>query len=112
MTAIRSASEGGCQFIEKVRTKTHLYDFGVEYIHHADLIQYDEFDKTHWSFEIHQASPEETKDCLSWMAREGSFHPTAFGAKVRLPDPRVLSCFLMEKRPSVVSQSVPRPPSG
>jgi hypothetical protein len=29
VTAIRSASEGGCQFIEKVRTKTHLYDFGV-----------------------------------------------------------------------------------
>jgi len=45
------------------------------------------------------------------MAREGSFHATAFGAKVKLPDPKVLTCFLMEKRPSVVlrtSQSYQR----
>jgi len=81
----------------------------VEYIHHADLIRYDEFDKAHWNFEIHQASPEETRDCLSWMAREGSFHHTAFGAKIKLPDPKLLTCFLMEKRPSVVRESVPPP---
>ena len=78
----------------------------VEYIHHADLIRYDEFDKTRWNFEIHQASPEETRDCLSWMVREGSFHPTAFGAKAKLPDPKGLTCFLMEKRPLVVSERV------
>jgi hypothetical protein len=74
----------------------------IEYIHHTDLIRYDEFDKSRWNFEIHQASPEEEKDCLSWMAREGSFHPTAFGGKIKLPDPKSLTCFLMEKRPSVV----------
>jgi hypothetical protein len=83
----------------------------VEYIHHADLIRYDEFDKTRWNFEIHQASPEETRDCLSWMAREGSFYPTAFGAKAKLPDPKGLTCFLMEKRPLVVSESVPKLPA-
>jgi hypothetical protein len=77
----------------------------VEYIHHADLIRYDEFDKTRWNFEIHQASPEDTRDCLSWMAREGSFHPTAFGAKAKLPDPKGLTCFLMKKRPSAVRES-------
>jgi hypothetical protein len=81
----------------------------VEYIHHADLIRYDEFDETRWNFEIHQASPEETRDCLSWMAREGSFHPTAFGAKAKLPAPKGLTCFLTEKRPLVVSESVPKP---
>src|SRR5207302_1484704 len=116
----------------------------VEYIHHADLIRYDEFAKTRWNFEIRQASQEETRDCLSWMAREGAFHPTdslwflleirqasqeetrdclswmaregafhptAFGAKMKLPDPKVLSCFLMDKRPSVVSESVPKLPT-
>jgi hypothetical protein len=80
----------------------------VEYIHHTDLIRYDEFDKFRWNFELHHASPEEEKDCLSWMAREGSFHPTAFGAKTKLPDPRRLTCFLMEKRPSVASENVPK----
>jgi hypothetical protein len=80
----------------------------IEYIHHNDLIRYDEFDKSRWNFEIRQASPEEERDCLSWMAREGSFHPTAFGAKTNLPDPKRLSCFLTEKRPSVVSDTVPK----
>lgn len=80
----------------------------IEYIHHTDLIRYDEFDKFRWNFEIHQASPEEEKDCLSWMAREGSFHPTAFGAKTKLPNLKTLTCFLMEKRPSVVSENVPK----
>ena len=81
----------------------------VEYIHHTGLIPYDAFDKTRWNFEIRQASPEETRDCLSWMAREGPFHPTAFGAKEKLPDPKGLACFLMEKRPSVVNESAPKP---
>ena len=80
----------------------------VEYIHHTGLIPYGAFDKTRWNFEIHQASPEETRDCLSWMAREGPFHPTAFGAKAKLPDPQRLACFLMEKQPSAVTESVPR----
>ena len=83
----------------------------VEYIHHTGLIPHDAFDKTRWNFEIHQASPEETRDCLSWMAREGPFHLTAFGAKAKLPDPQGLACFLMENRPSVVSGRVSKPPS-
>jgi len=48
------------------------------------------------------------------MAREGPFHPTAFGAfgaKAKLPDPQGLACFLMEKRPSVVSEGVPKLPT-
>jgi hypothetical protein len=39
------------------------------------------------------------------MAREGAFHPTAFGAKAKLPDPKGLTCFLMEKRPLHKSSS-------
>ena len=80
----------------------------VEYIHHADLIGYDRFDRTHWNFEMHQAFTEETRDCLSWMARGPSFLPTAYGAKAKLSDPKALTCFLMEKPPSVVRESVPR----
>jgi hypothetical protein len=76
----------------------------VEYIHRADLISYEQFDNTRWTFEVHQASPEETKDCLSWMARGPSFLPTAFGAKEQLPNPKELPCFLMTKRPVPVPQ--------
>jgi hypothetical protein len=82
----------------------------VEYIHHTGFMPYDAFDKTRWNFKRRQASPEETRDCLSWMASEGPFHPTAFGAKEKLPDPKGLACFLMEKRPSVVNDNVPKPP--
>jgi hypothetical protein len=71
----------------------------IEYIHRANLIAYGEFDKTLWRFEVHQASPEEAKDCLSWMARGPSFLPTAFGANQELPNPRELACFLTTKRP-------------
>jgi hypothetical protein len=81
----------------------------VEYIHHTGLIPYDAFDKTRWKFEIRQASPEEARDCLSWMVREGAFHPTAFGAKAKLPDPKALTCFLMDKRPLVVATSSTTP---
>ena len=73
----------------------------IEYVHHTGLIPYAEFDKTHWKFEPHQYSAEENRDCLSWMAREGlTFMPTVFGAQVKLPDPKTLSCFLMVKRPT------------
>jgi hypothetical protein len=75
----------------------------VEYIHRADLISYEQFDRTRWTFEVHQASPEETKGCLSWMARAPSFVPTAFGASVKLPNPKELPCFLMTKRPVPVA---------
>ncbi|MGB2671012.1 MAG: hypothetical protein WBH24_13455 [Candidatus Acidiferrum sp.] len=81
----------------------------VEYIHRADLISYEQFDKTLWKFDVHQASAEQSKDCLSWMARGPSFVPTAFGANVKLPDPKELRCFLMEKRPSIVRETAPTP---
>jgi len=77
----------------------------VEYIHRADLISYEQFDKTRWTFEVHQASTEESKDCLSWMARGPSFLPTAFGAKDQLPTPKDLPCFLMTKHPVPVSKT-------
>lgn len=71
----------------------------VEYIHHTDLISYEQFDKTQWRFDVQQASPAESKGRLSWMARGPSFLPTAFGARLKLPDPKTLTCFLMTKRP-------------
>jgi hypothetical protein len=71
----------------------------VQYIHHTDLISYEQFDKTLWRFEVRQASPEETKDCASWTARGPSFLPTAFGAIAKLPDPKTLPCFLTTRRP-------------
>lgn len=76
----------------------------VEYIHRADLISYEQFDKTVWRFEVRQASPEQSKDCFSWMARGPSFLPTAFGAKGELPNPKDLPCFLMTTRPVPVPQ--------
>ena len=78
----------------------------VEYIHRANLISYGEFDQTLWTFEVHQASSEESKDCHSWMARGPSFIPTAFGAKERLPKPETLPCFLTTKRPVPASRKL------
>ena len=75
----------------------------IEYVHRGDLIGYDQFDKTRWKFQVHQASAEESKDCLSWMARGQSFLPTAFGAEEQLPNPKGLPCFLMTKRPVPVA---------
>ncbi len=71
----------------------------VEYIHRGDLISYEQFDKTQWRFDLQQASPEESNGCLSWMARGPSFLPTAFGVRLKLPDPKTLTCFLTTKRP-------------
>jgi hypothetical protein len=73
-----------------------------EYVHHTGLISYDQFDKRHWKFELNQYSPEQDRDCRSWMPREGAFHPTTFGASSNLPDPKTLTCFLLNKRPSAV----------
>ena len=73
----------------------------IEYVHHTGLIGYEQFDKTHWNFDLHQQSPEANQECLSWMAREGTFKPTAFGAKAKLPDANTLPCFLMTTRPSI-----------
>jgi hypothetical protein len=75
----------------------------LEYIHHANLISYEKFDKTIWKFQIHQASPQETKDCFSWMARGPTFLPTAFGANAKLPDPKTLPCFIMTMNPVPIS---------
>src|SRR5580658_7700733 len=59
----------------------------IEYVHHTGLIAYEQFDRTHWSFELHPQSPETNKECLSWMAREAkeelTFMPTAFGSKAK-----------------------------
>ena len=77
----------------------------VEYVHHAGLIEYEQFNKTHWILELHQQSPEVNQECLSWITRgateELKFVPTAFGAKTKLPDPKTLPCFLITERPSV-----------
>jgi hypothetical protein len=77
----------------------------VEYVHHTGLIEYEQFNNTHWILELHQHSPKANQECLSWITRgateELKFVPTAFGAKTKLPDPKTLSCFLITKRPSV-----------
>jgi hypothetical protein len=77
----------------------------VEYVHHKGLIEYEQFNKTHWILELHQQSAEVNQDCLSWITRgaaeELKFVATAFGAKTKLPDPETLPCFLITKRPSV-----------
>ena len=77
----------------------------VEYVHHARLIEYEQFNKTHWILELHQQSPEVNQECFSWITRgtaeELKFVPTAFGAKTKLPDPKTLPCFLSTKQPSV-----------
>ena len=77
----------------------------IEYVHHTGLIGYKQFDGTHWNFELHPQSPETNHECLSWITRgateELKFVPTAFGAKTRLPGPKMLPCFLITKRPSV-----------
>lgn len=77
----------------------------IEFVHHTGLIGYEQFDKAYWNFELHPQSPEPNQECLRWMAMEATeelrFMPTAFGAKVKLPDPKTLPCFLMTKRPSV-----------
>jgi len=78
----------------------------VEYIHHTGFISHEQFDKTLWRFDVHQASPEQSKDCFSWMARGPSFLPTAFGAKGELPNPKELPCFLTTKRPIPVSPTL------
>jgi hypothetical protein len=83
----------------------------VEYIHHSGLIDYEEFDTTRWSFQMHLPTPNESKDCLSWMARGPSFLPTAFGAKITLPDPKVLPCLVTDTRPSAVGKRNPNPPT-
>jgi hypothetical protein len=75
----------------------------IEYVHRADLISYDQFDKTLWNIELQQATSEESKECFTWMTRGPSFVPTAFGAKAELPNPKALPCFLMTKRPVPVS---------
>jgi hypothetical protein len=76
----------------------------IDYVHHAGLIAYEQFDRTHWAFELHPQSPETNKECLSWMARgakeELTFMPTAFGSEAQPPDARTLSCFLVTERPS------------
>ena len=76
----------------------------IEYVHHAGLIGYEQFDKTHWIFKLHPQSPELNPECLSWITRgateERTFVPTAFGAKAKLRDPATLSCFLVTERPS------------
>jgi len=76
----------------------------IEYVDHKGLIEYKQFDRTRWNFELNPESSETNQECLSWMAREAkeglTFMPTAFGAKAKLPDAGTLSCFLVTKRPS------------
>ena len=79
----------------------------VEYIHRADLISYEQFDKTPWRFEFQQPLAKDNDDCHSWMARSKlPFIPTAFGAKGELPNPKELPCFLTTKRPIPVSPTL------
>jgi hypothetical protein len=77
----------------------------VEYVHHSGNIEYEQFNKIHWNFELHQQSPEANRECLSWISRgtteELAFKPTTFGATAKIPEPKTLPCFLMTQRPTV-----------
>lgn len=71
----------------------------VEYTHHDSVVKDSELDKTVWKFEIRPATPAESGTCMSWWSAERSFEPTLLGANQKLPPPKELGCFLMQKRP-------------
>lgn len=71
----------------------------VEYTHRDAVVKDSELDSTVWRFEIRPAPPVESRTCISWWSAERSFVPTALGANQKLPPPKQLGCFLMQKRP-------------
>lgn len=74
----------------------------VEYTHHDPIVKDSELDSTVWKFEIRLAPPAESGTCMSWWSAERSFVPTALGTSQKLPPPKDLGCFLMQKRPVAV----------
>jgi hypothetical protein len=69
----------------------------IEYTHHDPIVRDRELDSTVWRFEISPAPTEQSGTCMSWWTQ--TFVPTAMGANQKLPPPKELGCFLMQKRP-------------
>jgi hypothetical protein len=69
----------------------------VEYTHRDAILKDGELDSTEWRFDIRPAPPAKSGTCMSWWTQ--TFIPTALGANQKLPPPRELGCFLMQKRP-------------
>jgi hypothetical protein len=69
----------------------------VEYTHRDAILKDSELDSTEWRFDIRPAPPTQSGTCMSWWTQ--TFMPTALGANQKLPPPKELGCFLMQKRP-------------
>lgn len=74
----------------------------VEYRHRDAVVKDRELDNTVWRFEIRAAPPEKSGTCMSWWS--DTFVPTALGANQKLPPPKELGCYLMQKRPAALRQ--------
>lgn len=74
----------------------------VEYTHRAPLVTDSELDSTVWKFEVRPAPAADSRTCMSWWSADQSFVPTALGVGKKLPPPKGLDCFLMQKRPIAV----------
>ena len=72
----------------------------VEYTHRDAILKDSELDSTVWTFDIRQAPPAKSGTCMSWWTQ--NFMATALGANQKLPPPRELRCFLMQKRPAAL----------
>jgi hypothetical protein len=69
----------------------------VEYTHRDAVVKDSELDSTEWRFDLRSAPPAKRGTCMSWWTQ--TFMPTALGANQKLPPPKELGCFLMQKRP-------------
>lgn len=74
----------------------------VEYTHRDPIVKDSELDSSVWKFEVRSAPPAESGTCMSWWSAERSFVATALGVNQKLPPPKELRCFLMQKRPVAV----------
>jgi hypothetical protein len=76
----------------------------IEYTHtdHFEpFIKTKELDDTVWRFEIRRVPLDRSRNCTVWGER---FVSTAFGKRQKLPPPRTLQCFEMERRPTAAEK--------
>ncbi len=104
---VNSESLGGFAEVWMVRVEHWLRPNGAKYI----LVEYthvnrkepfvkdSELNSTVWSFQFTPAPKSQRGTCISWGDR---FVPTAFGRHEKLPTPKTLACFQMQKRPIFV----------
>jgi hypothetical protein len=78
----------------------------IGYSHNDAVIPDKEFDSNVWRFDLREEPPSEWNACSKDWITLGHSVKTPFGAHLRLPKPETLPCYLMEKRPIAVGQSV------